>query len=320
VICEATYGDRIRTPTTPQERRQRLAGEVRDAAAAKGALLIPAFAVERTQELIVDLVDLMERGDVPTAPIFLDSPLAIHATEVFRKHAASLDENIDVNRLFNSPHLRFTETVDESKSIAKLTGFHIIIAASGMCDAGRIRHHLKHWLWNSRATVLLVGYQAHGTLGRFLQDGAKAVRIQGDQIKVAARIRMIDDYSGHADGTEITRWIAARRPIQRGLFLVHGEETAIAGLAERIAERIIPAAKLFQPVLDDIYELSTPAPTLMDVAHRRRLTPEAVTHLDWHNDMSKLVLDINDRIEAVADDRARGVIIRRLRRALEESD
>ncbi len=320
VISESTYGDRIRTPTTPEERRQRLAGEVRDAAATKGALLIPAFAVERTQELIVDLVDLMERGEVPTAPIFLDSPLAIHATEVFRKHAASLDRDIDVNRLFNSPHLRFTETVDESKSIAKLTGFHIIIAASGMCDAGRIRHHLKRWLWNSRGTVLLVGFQAHGTLGRFLQEGARAVRIQGEEIKVAARIRMIDEYSGHADGTEIARWIAARRPIQRGVFLVHGEESAIAGLAERIAERIIPAAKLFQPLLDDVYELSTPAPTLMDVARRRRLAPEAVTHLDWHNEMSRLVLDINDRIEAAADDRARGVVIRRLRRALEGSE
>jgi metallo-beta-lactamase family protein len=319
VISESTYGDRIRAITTPEQRRQRLATEVRDAASAKGALLIPAFAVERTQELIVDLVDLMERGEAPSAPIFLDSPLAIHATEVFRKHAASLDRDVDVNRLFNSPHLRFTETVNESKSIAKLTGFHIIIAASGMCDAGRIRHHLKRWLWNDRATVLLVGYQANGTLGRFLQEGAKAVRIQGDEIKVAARIRMIDEYSGHADGSELARWIAARRPIERGVFLVHGEETAIAALAGCLAERIIPAAKLFQPLLDDIYELAMPAPTLLDVARRRRLAPEAVTHLDWHNEMSKLVLDINDQIEAAADDRARGVIIRRLRRALEGS-
>jgi metallo-beta-lactamase family protein len=317
VLSESTYGDRIRCPTSPELRRQRLAAEVHDAAAANGALLIPAFAVERTQELIVDLVDLMERGVIPTAPIFLDSPLAIHATAVFRSNAASLDPAIDVNRLFNSPNLRFTESVDESKAIARLTGFHIIIAASGMCDAGRIRHHLKRWLWNNRATVLLVGYQAHGTLGRFLQEGAKAVRIQGERIKVAARIRMIDDYSGHADGSEIARWIAGRRPIERGLFLVHGEESAIAGLAERVAERIIPAAKLFQPMLDDIYELSGTAPRLLDGTHRRRLTPEAVTHLDWHNDMSSLVLDINDRIEAAADDRARGVIIRRLRRALE---
>jgi metallo-beta-lactamase family protein len=260
----------------------------------------------------------MERGEIPAAPIFLDSPLAIRATEVFRRHAASLDPDIEVSRLLSSPHLRFTETVDESKSIAKLTGFHIIIAASGMCDAGRIRHHLKQWLWNSRGTVLLVGFQSNGTLGRFLQDGAKAVRIQGDEIKVAARIRMIDDYSGHADSSELARWIAARRPIRRGVFLVHGEEKAIAGLAERIAERIIPAAKLFHPVLDDIYELSTPAPTALDVSRRRRLAPQAVVDLDWHNDMSKLILDINDRIEAAADDRARGVIIRKLRRSLDE--
>src|SRR6185312_174325 len=277
--------DRDRPATTPDERRRRLAAEVRDAAARKGALLIPAFAVERTQELIADLIDLMERGDIPAAPIFLDSPLAIRATEVFRKHAESLDPTVDVRRLLNSPQLRFTETVDESKAIAKLTGFHIVIAASGMCDAGRIRHHLRNWLWNARATVLLVGFQAKGTLGRFLVDGAKAVRIQGNEIKVAATIRTIDDYSGHADGSELARWIAERRPIRRGLFLVHGEEPAIAGLAERISERIIPAARVFQPL---------------------------------HNDMSKLVLDINDRIEAAADDRARGVIIRRLRRALEE--
>ena len=122
-----------------------------------------------------------------------------------------------------------------------------------------------------------------------------------------------------SDGTEMARWIAARRPIRRGVFLVHGEEEAIAALAGRLAERIVPAAKLFQPLLDDIYELSTPEPALLDVAHRRRLAPEAVTHLDWHNDMSTLVLDINDRIAAAADDRARGVIIRRLRRALEDA-
>jgi metallo-beta-lactamase family protein len=290
---------------------------VREAFAAGGALLIPAFAVERTQELMVDLVDLMDRGDVPTAPIFLDSPLAIHATEVFRQYASSLESDVDVNRLLGSPHLRCTETVEESKSIAKLAGFHIIIAASGMCDAGRIRHHLKRWLWRANATVLLTGFQAQGTLGRFLWDGVKAVRIQGEEIKTAARIRRLDEYSGHADGPELARWIASRRPIQRGVFLVHGEEPALAGLSERIVERTVPAAKVFVPIMDDIYELTTPAPTPIDVSHRRRLAPEAVVALDWHNDMSKLILDINERIEAAADDRARGVIIRRLRRALE---
>lgn len=320
VLSEATYGGIDRPPITPQARRERLATEVRDAEAMKGALLIPAFAVERTQELIADLIYLMERGDVPAAPIFLDSPLAIHATEVFRRHAGSLDPDVDLDRLLSSPNLRFTETVDESKAIAKFTGFYIIVAASGMCDAGRIRHHLKRWLWKSNSTVLLVGFQARGTLGRFLQDGVTAVRIQGEEIKVAARIRLIDDYSGHADGPELARWIAARRPVHRGIFLVHGEEPALAGLFERIAERIIPAAQVFQPILDDAYELSTPAPTPMDVTPRRRLAPEAVVSLDWHNDMSRLILDINDRVQSAADDRARGVIVRRLRRALEAQD
>ncbi len=317
VISESTYGDTDRPSTTPRARRERLAAEVRDASAGKGALLIPAFAVERSQELIADLIDLVERREVPPAPIFLDSPLAIRATEVFRQHSSSLNSDIDLNRLLSSPYLRFTETVDESKAIAKLTGFHIIVAASGMCEAGRIRHHLKRWLWNASATVLLTGFQAQGTLGRFLVDGVKAVRIQGEEIKVAARIRSIDEYSGHADGPELARWIAARRPVRCGVFLVHGEEPALAGLSDRIAERIVPASQVFRPILDDVYELTTPAPTPVDVSRRRRLAPEAVVALDWHNDMSKLILDINDRIEAAADDRARGVLIRKLRRALD---
>jgi metallo-beta-lactamase family protein len=320
VFSESTYGHIDRPATTSEARRQLLAAEVRDAHAADGPLLIPAFAVERTQEMIVDLVDLMDRGEIPAAPIFLDSPLAIRATEVFRQYASDLSSEVDVKRLLSSPHLRCTETVDESKGIAKFTGFHIIIAASGMCDAGRIRHHLKRWLWRRNATVLLVGFQAQGTLGRFLDDGVKAVRIQGDEIKVAARIRRLDEYSGHADGPELARWIAARRPIARGVFLVHGEEPALAGLSERVAERTVPAAKVFIPILDDIYELTTSAPTPINVTQRRRLAPEAVVALDWHNDMSKLILDINERIEAAADDRARGVIIRKLRRALDAQD
>lgn len=317
VISESTYGNRTRPRISPQERRGHLATEVRAAAAVKGALVIPAFAVERTQELIIDLIGLMDSGEVPTAPIFLDSPLAIRATEVFRKHAAGLDQTIDVNRLLNSPHLRFTETVDESKSIERFNGFHIVIAASGMCDAGRIRHHLKHWLCRRNGTVLLVGYQARGTLGRLIADGATAVRIQGEEVRVAARIRQIEDYSGHADSAELSRWIADRRPIKRGVFLVHGEDPAIAGLSKLISERIIPETKIFQPVLDDVYELTTASPKLMDGKHRPRLAPEAVVTLDWHNDLSQLILDINDQMRAAADDRARGVIIRRIRRALD---
>ena len=156
------------------------------------------------------------------------------------------------------------------------------------------------------------------TLGRFLDDGAKAVRIKGEEVKVAARIRRIDDYSGHADGPELARWIAERRPIKRGVFLLHGEEPELNGLSERIAERTVPAAQVFIPILDDVYELTTAAPTPIDGTRRRRLAPEAVVALDWHNDMSRLILDINAAVEAAADDRARGVIIRRLKRALDE--
>jgi len=311
LLCEATYGDTDRPPVTEEGRRAHLAEEVHAAKRAGGSLLIPAFAVERTQELIVELVDMMNRGQIPQAPIFLDSPLAIRATEVFERDAAG------PAKLLASPHLRPTESVDDSKAIDRLDGFHIVIASSGMCDAGRIRHHLKRYLWQASTTVLLTGFQAQGTLGRFLDDGLKAVRIQGDEIQVKARIRRIDDYSGHADGPELARWIAERRPIRRGVFLVHGEERALNGLSERIGERSVPASQVFIPVLDDIYELSTRAPTPLDVAGRRRLTPEAVTNLDWHNDMSKLILDINDRLQVAADDRARGVIVRRLRRALE---
>jgi metallo-beta-lactamase family protein len=318
LICESTYGDIDRPPVTADSRRKHLAAEALASHKAGGALLIPAFAVERTQELIADLVRLMDRREIPLAPIFLDSPLAIRATEVFRAYGPSLGS--DVRSLLSSPLLRCTESVEESKAIAKLSGFHIIIAASGMCEAGRIRHHLKNWLWRGSGTVLLTGFQAQGTLGRFLNDGAKSVRIQGDEIKVNARIRRIDDYSGHADGPELARWIASRRPIRRGVFLVHGEEPALRGLTNRIAERSVPTAQVFVPLLDDVYELTTTAPTPLDVSHRRRLAPGSVINLDWHNDMSKLILDINAAVEAAADDRARGVILRRLQGALKYPD
>ena len=157
-----------------------------------------------------------------------------------------------------------------------------------------------------------------GTLGRFLPTAPRPSASRATRSRSRRASAAIDDYSGHADGPELARWIAARRPIQRGVFLVHGEEPAIAGLAERIAERIIPAARIFQPFSMTSMSCRRAVPTPLDVSHRRRLAPEAVVTLDWHNDMSKLILDINDRIEAAADDRARGVIIRRLRRALDE--
>lgn len=317
VISESTYGDTDRRPVSPLQRRQRLATEVLAAHSAGGALLIPAFAVERTQELLVELLDLMEKRLIPSAPLFLDSPLAIRATEVFRRHASSLDGDADIDRLLASPHLHTSETVDESKAISRLSGFHIIIAASGMCDAGRIRHHLKRLLWRGDATVLLTGFQAQGTLGRFLSDGAQAVRIQGEEIKVAARIRRIDDYSGHADGAELLKWIVERAPIRRGIFLVHGEDRALSGLRSRVESHFGKSLQAIVPELDARYDLAGARARALDGTSRRRLAPKSVASLDWHNEMSKLLLDINERLDRAPDDQAREIIIRTLQRALE---
>ncbi len=320
VVCESTYGATDRRDRAPAQRRARLAAEVTAAAARGGAMLIPSFAVERTQEVVTDLIGLMDAGAVPRAPVFIDSPLAIRASDVFLKHARHLEGGQAMVKAFRSPDLRFAQSVEDSKAVGRLRGFHIVVAASGMCEAGRIRHHLENHLWRADATVLMVGYQAEGTLGRLLLDGSNPVRIRGDAVRVRAAIRSIDSYSGHADGPELADWIAARGPIRRGVFLVHGEMPAINGLIARIADRSMPRSRVVAPLIDDVYNLSGAEPRVVHEGLRRRIAPEHVAHLDWHNDLSRLILDINDRIEAEPDERARQVVLRRLRRALEPEE
>ncbi|RUX66491.1 MBL fold metallo-hydrolase, partial [Mesorhizobium sp. M2A.F.Ca.ET.040.01.1.1] len=157
--------------------------------------IVPSFAVERTQELLVDLHLLMKAGEVPTAPIFVDSPLATRASTIFERHADDIEQVDGLRQALSSPQLRFTETIEQSKAINRLRGFFVVIAASGMCDAGRIRHHLKANLWRRNATVMMAGYQAQGSLGRILLDGARRVRIQGEEVEVKARISLFDLYS-----------------------------------------------------------------------------------------------------------------------------
>jgi len=319
LICESTYGDVDREDASAKRRRALLRDEVQAAMHPNGALLIPSFAVERAQELISDIGRLIAEGELPDIPIYVDSPLATQATKVFARHHRELEEGAVLIKGLRARNLYFTETVEQSKALDRLHGFHIVIAASGMCDAGRIRHRLKNWLWRDEATVLFTGYQAEGTLGRILQNGARSVRIQGEEFVVRARIRSLDLYSGHADGPELADWIKARLPLAHDLFLVHGEPEAIEGLAARVAG-IIDPSRIQRPVLDEEFELTSSGARRVGEAAPRRLPPEKVARLDWHNDVSRLILDINDALAAETDEKARAVLIRRLRRALEPDE
>jgi metallo-beta-lactamase family protein len=316
VVLESTYGDTDRDGTTIERRRRMLRDEVRAAMHPGGALLIPSFAVERTQELLVDLMELMEAGELPDIPVFIDSPLASKASALFKKHAGELRNGTDLIQALESRWVRFTETVEQSKAIDRIHSFHIIIAASGMCEAGRIRHHLKSWLWRDEATILFVGFQAQGTLGRILQDGASKVRIHGEEIKVRARMRTLDLYSGHADGPELKAWLSDRLPVRRGIFLVHGEDSALKALQSSLdgLDRV-PGAII--PEIDDIWDLAGERPVRIE-RHEERLPSSSAGHRDWHNDYAELLLKINDAIEAAADRRAKSVIIRRIREALKD--
>lgn len=317
LICESTYGDTDRIEADGEHRRAILKKEIKDALRSDGVLLIPSFAVERTQELISDLAQLFAAGELPDIPVYVDSPLATRATAVFARHAHELHGGDFLLAGLKSRWLRFTETVEQSKSLDRLQGFHIVIAASGMCEAGRIRHRLKNWLWREEATVLLVGYQATGTLGRILLEGAARVRIQGEEFAVRARIRSIDLYSGHADGPQLVEWIRRRLPLRHSVFLVHGEEEAISGLAQRL-DGVVPSGKVLKPVLDECFALGRSGARRLSAQPAPRVAPEKMGRLDWHNDVSRLILDINDALAAAPDERTRGVLIRRLRRALQD--
>jgi metallo-beta-lactamase family protein len=316
IICESTYGDVERPVLSTTGRRKSLQSEVEAAARRKGALIIPSFAVERAQEVLTDLVSLMQDRSIPQAPIFIDSPLASKASDIFAAHASEIEAGDELVRAMNAKMVRFTETAEQSKSIARVTGFHIIISASGMCEAGRIRHHLRSWLWRSEATVLLIGFQAQGTLGRILQDGADRVRIMGEEIQVRASIRSLDLYSGHADGAELREWVRRRLPIQGNLFLVHGEQPAMDALAARVISDL-RAGTIIMPELDQGFEIEPGRAVAIEGERPARIPPGNLGHLDWHNDLSRLILDVDAAVRSAADEKGRAKIIRRLRNAID---
>lgn len=319
-LIESTYGDRTRARLDPSERRALLGRELAAGLHAGGNVIVPVFAVERTQEILDDIAFLKRSGELTSAEVFLDSPLAGRATEVFLRYRSALAKAPD-GQGFSAGTFRFTETVEESKSIARLRGGAIILAGSGMCEAGRVKHHLKDHLWRSDSTVLFVGYQAPGTLGALIRGGASHVRIHGEDIRVAARIRSIDVYSGHADREELVAWT---RPLLAELgtaLLVHGEQHSIDGLGEALTAAGLGRGSIAIPVLDQKFIVEqrdgrwVAVPSTAAAAPRLAAT-EASARADWHNDYARFLLDLRAAVLAAPDDLTRHRLLRQLRGSL----
>ncbi len=239
LVMESTYGSRLHEGKA--ELRRLLAEAVNDTARRGGNLIVPAFAVERTQEFLYVLDGLRAEGLVPKWPVYVDSPLAVGATEIFLRHSDCFDaETLALLRSGDDPlafrGLRFSRSMEESRGLNEIRGGAIIISASGMCDSGRIKHHLKHNLWRPESTVLIIGYQAEGTLGRQLVDGAPRVRLFGEEIAVRAKVIKLGGFSAHGDQADLVDWFRAVPKPPRRTFLVHGEAEASQALAARLRE------------------------------------------------------------------------------------
>lgn len=240
LIMESTYGDREHEAIAPV--KDKLAGVINRTAGRGGKIIVPAFAVGRTQQLVLLLHELMNEKRIPAIPMFVDSPLAVNVTEVFRNHPECFD--VDVRKFltnhedpFGFSRLRYIRDVNESKALNDLHGPFLIISASGMCEAGRILHHLRNNIGDSRNTVLITGYQAEHTLGRKIEEKRSEVPIFGEPMRLRAEVDALDALSGHADRRELLEWMAPMTPKLRKVFLVHGEEGQAKALAAAIEQR-----------------------------------------------------------------------------------
>jgi metallo-beta-lactamase family protein len=318
IICESTYGNRDREDYTLQKRRDALRDELRMALAKGGNVVIPSFAVERSQELLHDIAVLLNAGEIPNAIVYLDSPMARKATEVFIKHAGEM-EDIEINEaeIFRHKNFRLVESVEESKAINNVKRGAIIISASGMCTAGRIKHHIKNNIYRPESTILFVGYQSPGTLGEIITSGAKRVRIHSKEYKVKAAIRRLDNYSAHADQPELIDWILERGPAVGGLFLNHGEDDARATLRDLLAQRGLNRARIYLPTFDESFHLVAGGAAESVERPAPRIDPSQFER-DWHNDYAAFILDLSTQLQSTQSAVDRKALIHRLSDALKK--
>jgi len=244
LIIESTYGDRLHEPDYSSH--EMIARAISETAKNGGNIVVPSFAIERTQEFLYCLKKLLEEDRIPHLITFIDSPMAIKVTEVFKRYPEFLRESI--NDVDNSPFemelLHPTETVEQSKSINHVKGSVIIIAGSGMCTGGRIKHHLITNISRPESAIMFIGYQAHGTLGGEIVSGKKQVRILGEQRQVRAKIVQVNGFSSHADQNEILWWLSSLEKPPSGTFLVHGEDSAIMTLKDILFNRMSISAMI----------------------------------------------------------------------------
>lgn len=258
LLIESTYGDRSHDPIDRVE--SLLQTVVERAVAEKGKILIPSFALERTQEIIFVLEKMFRRGQIPMIPVFVDSPMAINITEIFSRHLDGFSFSPEFKDYvakegdpFDFKAIRYMRTTNESQSLNERKGPMIILSASGMCEGGRILHHLRNNLGNDTTTILMVGYQAQGTLGRRLQDGAKKVKIFGLEHEVWARVETLHTFSAHADQADLLWFMKSLDPRPRKIFLVHGDPADRAALKERLRAEGITRVEC--PEYGDEFEL-----------------------------------------------------------------
>ncbi len=240
VLVESTYGDRVLP--SPEESANEFADVINATVESKGNVVIPSFALERTQEVLYYLNKLLIENRIPHIMVFVDSPMAVSVTDVFEKHPESFDK--DMLRLvdhgkspFHFQGLHLVRTIDESKAINHIAGTIIIIAGSGMCTGGRIKHHLVANISRQESTILFVGYQADGTLGRRIVDGADEVRILGQYYPVKAKVAQINGFSAHADQNQLLRWLYGFKKPPRRLFITHGEANAAERFASLVGDK-----------------------------------------------------------------------------------